>query len=171
MTTNEKRIYEKALETFGRDSQMHMCSEEMSELNKVLMKIFRNGFKSQRENLIDELADVKVVVPQIEYIFGISAEVEKRRQEKLDRLVNLLASMGVLVNLDGVYTSSVEQQKTRTYDVRVKILRCNVDAYWYADKIGHVFECTRYSEGGYQCDLPDGSFGLIDESDCVEMAQ
>lgn len=68
---------------YGLSSQMLMCIEEMSELTKELCKYHRCIGKEA--NIIDEIADVKIMVEQLEYIFGINKEVDARINYKLDR--------------------------------------------------------------------------------------
>jgi len=92
MTEQKKlEIYRKALRKWGIPSQIHMCSEEMSELNKELMKALREGMNQERENLIvDEIADVLITVEQMIEMFKVSDAVEIRKEYKLHRLEKLI---------------------------------------------------------------------------------
>lgn len=68
---------------YGDDSQMYMAIEEMSELTKEICKYKR--LPNNYDKLADEIADVKIMLEQLEYIFGVSKEVEERINYKLDR--------------------------------------------------------------------------------------
>lgn len=68
---------------YGDDSQMYMAIEEMSELTKEICKYKR--LPNNYDKIADEIADVKIMLEQLEYIFGVSREVEERVNYKLDR--------------------------------------------------------------------------------------
>lgn len=91
--TNEshKDIYRRAVEKWGIVAQIHMCSEEMSELNKELMKIIREGLSDERKTaLIDELADVTIMLEQMIFCFDVEKDVLERKEVKLARLDKLI---------------------------------------------------------------------------------
>ena len=82
------------VDTYGPDKQIDMAIEEQSELIKALLKYRRkfNGdtttgeeMQELREDIVDELADVKIMEQQLEIIFGCSDEVEKRIEFKIAR--------------------------------------------------------------------------------------
>lgn len=68
---------------YGVDSQVLMAIEEMSELTKEICKYKRGN--DNREKLIDEIADVKIMIEQVEYLFKLSKEVNLRVDYKLQR--------------------------------------------------------------------------------------
>lgn len=68
---------------YGTDSQLLMAIEEMSELTKEICKYNRGN--DNREKIIDEIADVKIMIEQIEYLFKLSKEVNLRVDYKLQR--------------------------------------------------------------------------------------
>lgn len=68
---------------YGDNSQMYMAIEEMSELTKEICKYKR--LPNNYDKIADEIADVKIMLEQLEYIFGVSREVEDRVNYKLDR--------------------------------------------------------------------------------------
>lgn len=69
----EKRnvIYEKLFDKYG-DLQLIIAIEELSELQKEICKCLRK--KGQINNLIEEIADVKIMLEQIIYIYGLCEE-------------------------------------------------------------------------------------------------
>ncbi len=86
-----KFLYLKAIDKWGKVSQIHMCSEEMSELNKELMKVLREGLSVERRRfLVDELADVTIMLEQMILCFNAEEEVSKVKQLKLERLCKLI---------------------------------------------------------------------------------
>lgn len=82
--------YKNFIDTWGIDSQLFMCIEEMSELTKELCKYKRNSngevSKEVIENIKEEIADVLNTAEQLEYFFG-EEEIEKIRQQKIDRTI------------------------------------------------------------------------------------
>ena len=80
-------IYKKALEAWGYQAQQGMLFEEMGELLQVLNKYDRK--KATVAQVVDELADVKIMIEQMEVVYGYEA-VHRRKLEKLVRLEKLL---------------------------------------------------------------------------------
>ena len=68
---------------YGYKSQSLIAIEEMSELTKEICKFGRG--QSNLDALVDEIADVKIMVEQLEYLFGVSNKVDARIDYKLER--------------------------------------------------------------------------------------
>jgi NTP pyrophosphatase (non-canonical NTP hydrolase) len=83
----DDKILDKAIETWGIDAQLEMVIEECLELALALQKLKRlRGDMTQKEkNVIDEIADVKIMIKQAEKIFG-SEPVNERVDFKMNRL-------------------------------------------------------------------------------------
>lgn len=83
----DEKILDRAIETWGIDAQLEMIIEECLELALALQKLKRlRGDMTQKEkNVIDEIADVKIMIKQAEKIFG-SAPVNERVDFKMNRL-------------------------------------------------------------------------------------
>ena len=64
--------YKQAIETYGVRAQKLMAIEEMSELTKEICKDFRG--KLDREHLIEEMADVTIMLDQMLLMYEISGE-------------------------------------------------------------------------------------------------
>lgn len=64
-----------------------MAIEECSELVKAILKFRRSNKKTAetRETVIDEIADVQIMLSQLEIIFNCVAEVEDRIDFKINR--------------------------------------------------------------------------------------
>ena len=85
MTKEEIIEIEKdAVATFGVDAQMRMLQEECGELI-VAVGHYLRGRDGSEDNLCEELADVRIMVEQIEVALG-NAAVEEYRDNKLQRL-------------------------------------------------------------------------------------
>lgn len=87
---DDERIMRQAIETYGVQAQCDVAIEEMAELTQVVMKIRRisddyEETMAARDHLIDEIADVGIMIAQMELMFG-AVDVEKIRRKKLLRL-------------------------------------------------------------------------------------
>jgi hypothetical protein len=81
---------EKAIETYGKDMQLNVAVEELSELIKEICKNKRGS--DNRENIIEEMADCYIMMRQIEIIFEIkNYETNEVIDKKIARLENRLA--------------------------------------------------------------------------------
>jgi NTP pyrophosphatase (non-canonical NTP hydrolase) len=80
-------IYRTALERWGAEAQYDQAVEECAELIAVL-KHFRRA-KVDEKAVIDELADVSLMLGQLIYMFG-PEKVERAIQEKIMKLKGLL---------------------------------------------------------------------------------
>ena len=87
MMTYQETIdtYKQAIETYGVRTQKLMAIEEMSELTKEICKDFRGLL--DREHLIEEMADVMIMLDQMLLLYKISGEeVGLMRIKKVERL-------------------------------------------------------------------------------------
>lgn len=69
---------------FGLEPQMRQLIEEMAELTQVICKHFR-GYDVE-QNLIEEMADVKLVLDQIIYLMSCTDAVQEVMKEKIKRI-------------------------------------------------------------------------------------
>ena len=77
--------YKQAIEEYGVRAQKLMAIEEMSELTKEICKDFRG--KLNREHLVEEMADVLIMLDQMLLLYKISGEeVGLMRIKKVERL-------------------------------------------------------------------------------------
>lgn len=85
MTKEEiKTIETDAIQTYGIESQMRMLQEECGELI-VAVGHYLRGRNGSLANLCEELADVRIMVEQMEIALNNPA-VEERYNHKLGRL-------------------------------------------------------------------------------------
>ena len=71
----------KLAEYFGIKTQINQMIEEMAELTQAFCKQNR-GITS---NIIEELADVSLVLEQLIYLLGCNDDIEKIQKEKIER--------------------------------------------------------------------------------------
>lgn len=69
---NNLKVLSQAISTYGENAQLDMVIEEMSELTKEICKHKRGA--DNRDEIIDEMADVYITLEQIKMIFGISEQ-------------------------------------------------------------------------------------------------
>ena len=79
----EAAILEGAIEKWGVQAQVIVAIEELSELTKELTKFLRFG-SCDRLDIHDEMADVSIMLAQLELIFGDPTEREIVKLERLE---------------------------------------------------------------------------------------
>ena len=73
------------IDTYGTSSQVDMAIEECSELQKALLKHRRKPGEEAREAIIDEIADVEIMLNQLKLIFSCTKDVSERVDYKIER--------------------------------------------------------------------------------------
>ena len=83
----DDEILQRAIDTWGVDAQCEMMLQESIELAMALqkMKRLRGDHQQKFANLIDELADNKIMLRQMEKIFPIEL-INDRVDFKMNRL-------------------------------------------------------------------------------------
>ncbi len=89
---NMDAICRKALQTYGSKAQICMVFEEFSELQKELCKNLRG--KDNLAQIAEEIADVRIVLRQMEILFDCREAVAAQEQRKLERLELRIGSEG-----------------------------------------------------------------------------
>lgn len=86
-------VLEKAIQTYGVRAQVDMAVEEMSELTKALLKHRRgcpsgtvNDLRRLRENIVEETADVIVMIAQMIMMYDYRGDVQAEVDFKINRL-------------------------------------------------------------------------------------
>ena len=83
-----KDLYAKTIAKWGVDAQCDQAVEECAELIATL-KHFKRG-KVKEDALVDELADVYLMLGQLTYMFG-EEKLEAAIKKKINKLEKLLA--------------------------------------------------------------------------------
>lgn len=95
-----ENVYQKAFDTYGKQIQIIVAIEEMSELQKVLCKILREKRNPDfvleelddcnylnMDDLYEELSDVEIMLEQIKLMFSLNEVfIRQIKDEKLLRL-------------------------------------------------------------------------------------
>ena len=84
MDTRE-RILREAIEHFGREAQRDKAVEEMAELIRALVR-------DDADNIAEEMADVRIMLGQLEIIYGNRDAVRAEEMRKLRRLKARMAT-------------------------------------------------------------------------------
>ena len=94
----EENIFKLSVEKWGEEAQYNQMTEECAELIVAINKYkrFCDGERHQTEeevmfNLLEEIADVKICVQQLEYILGAD-KVEKVYNQKMQKFLNQIKS-------------------------------------------------------------------------------
>lgn len=89
-------VLRRCIRDYGAQPQIDMIIEEMSELTKALLKWRRRkGSEFTIDCITDELADVRIMARQMEILFQVEDEVEKRIDFKVQRQRRRLEEMEV----------------------------------------------------------------------------
>ena len=75
-------VLKRALHTWGEQAQMMMVVEEMSELKKEILKNVNRG-KDNLAEIIEETADVEIMLEQLKENYQIADKVEAYKSEKI----------------------------------------------------------------------------------------
>ena len=92
LTCKQKEVLKKARKVYGPNHQILVSMEELCELATICSKYPRYEDKKQarkelQQGVLDELADVTIIMDHIKAIFGVSnSDLKKRVTKKVDRL-------------------------------------------------------------------------------------
>lgn len=101
----ERDILKAAIDRWGHVAQLDMAVEECAELIKAICKIRRSGYAEKEvEDIIDEIADVRLMMTQLAYMFG-----EDRVSERMDYKINRLKER----------INSYDKARTEEYEKRL----------------------------------------------------
>ena len=85
----DRKILQKAIDTYGTEAQMMQCIEEMAELIQAINKYFRANTDEEMAkayvSVIEEISDVQIMLEQMRILFGDKA-VDEQITAKLGRL-------------------------------------------------------------------------------------
>lgn len=83
-----EELYRTTVDVWGEPAQYDQAAEECAELIAALMHYRREKVDAQQ--VIDELADVTLMVGQLTWMFGAEqvAEAVQRKRDKLDGLLD-----------------------------------------------------------------------------------
>lgn len=91
----EGRILQNAIDTWGTRTQIVKAMEEMAELIHALSRMLLSMWLSTGsdnaapENVREEMADVSIMLNQLELIFGDTTEEEIRKLLRLEKRIEI----------------------------------------------------------------------------------
>lgn len=97
---NETEIYKQVLKHWGPEEQAVVWLEELAELQQEICKllrgaVFENPTKHNLAAVIEEIADVEVILTELKLALGIpEATVNEQKRYKLERLRKRLEEGG-----------------------------------------------------------------------------
>lgn len=72
---------------FGYEQQKNMLIEEQAELIQALNKFDRKGTEEAFNNIIEEMADVELMIGQVKYLLDINQDaIDEIKEEKIKRI-------------------------------------------------------------------------------------
>lgn len=80
----QRKVLKKAISFFGEEMQIFVAVEEMGELLQALSKFKRH--EGDVNNIIEEIADVEIMMQQLCLIFDCSNDVATMKSQKIERL-------------------------------------------------------------------------------------
>ena len=81
---DREAIYKSAIDRYGYKNQLIVAIEELSELQKELCKSLRG--EGCRANIIEEMADVSIMLEQLSMIYKCDSAVKLEIERKVCRL-------------------------------------------------------------------------------------
>lgn len=95
---NRQAVFSAAIHSNGGNAQIDVAVEEMAELTQALVKTKRyatdKDFDRFRANVIEEIADVEIMLEQLRIIFGAhEKEIDDAKTFKLKRLADRLKEL------------------------------------------------------------------------------
>lgn len=81
----KEQLYKKAIEKWGKELQITLAIEEMSELQKELCKYLRGD--RNRSAILEEITDVEIMIEQIKIILNVDElNIKELKEYKINRL-------------------------------------------------------------------------------------
>lgn len=109
MKPEQMKTIHRVISTFGERNQKMQTLEELMELQSALFENVHRG-TDNRTNIVEEVADVEVMLMQIKEIFNIKPqEIEEVQDYKLGRLEHTIDK----------YLIKQEQNKTNTSLIQI----------------------------------------------------
>ena len=91
MITYDDELLRQAIRQFGTVTQALVAVEEMSELQKEILKSVNRG-QNNRTHILEELVDVLIMLRQLVFIYGNTyseiQEIVDKKQERLKGYLN-----------------------------------------------------------------------------------
>lgn len=89
---NVTKLYTEAIFLYGKQMQTDVAMEEMGELIQALVKYRRDKSNENLTHILEEIADVQIVLDQLKYMYDYAGDVPKIQFEKQKRLKSRIES-------------------------------------------------------------------------------
>lgn len=70
---------------YGLEEQSLQCIEEMAELTQAINKVHRKCSKENLDKMVEEIADVQIMIKQLIYLTNSDKDVKRVMSEKINR--------------------------------------------------------------------------------------
>lgn len=80
----DKEVMQCALQTYGGERQKKKLFEEMAELTEAICKT--DDGRDTKWHIAEEIADVRLLLEQMVFLYGIHGEVRRQHKLKIQRL-------------------------------------------------------------------------------------
>lgn len=87
ITKQQEKWLLKSQEIFGKEYVAFLAVEEMAELQKEVMHVV-NRKRTDMEGIIDEVADLHIMLAHLELMFNVSDQVKQRILFKIGRMTD-----------------------------------------------------------------------------------
>lgn len=85
---NKAEIYDLIVKVYGAEAQHVVAMEECAELIKAISKYLRTKNIKNLDNIIEEIADVEIMLEQLKTIHCIDGKVKMIKEMKIQRTYN-----------------------------------------------------------------------------------
>ena len=75
------------IDHYGTSIQQDIAIEELSELQKAIIKYRREPSDKTKESVVEEIADVQVMLEQLKMIFSCRTKIDEIMDAKIDRQI------------------------------------------------------------------------------------
>ncbi|WP_251861947.1 hypothetical protein [Clostridium sp. Marseille-Q2269] len=92
LNNNQKKMCEKIIKNSTEIKQSFVAMEELAELQQAISKYQREPTIFNVDNIIEEMADVYIILEELKYVFPMyEDEIEKQIEFKLQRELKRIA--------------------------------------------------------------------------------
>ena len=115
---NYSRDVKRIADHFGYEKQKNMLIEEMAELIQALNKFDRKKNEEAYENVIEEMADVELMIDQVRYLLDINKEaIEEIKAEKVKRTRSIIDQALKASTYGGTHEQRLSKDKAEPVDI------------------------------------------------------
>lgn len=93
MNVEAQIVCRNAIDKWGKDKQLDMAIEELSELTKAIVKYRRHDWNAVwRVKVLEEVADVELMCEQITMMLAKDGEYQRIFKNKVENLENIIVN-------------------------------------------------------------------------------